>query len=140
MPIYDPEKLHSELRKQIEGAEESMLYFFINHAGGVSFYVRHDSADGRPWAPSISESMKVEEDMFQIQRHCIEQLKVRGIITEPVGDDNFPTKEYWKWFRWWHSYVEGLSYEEWRVFETALNAHVDVSKWRPEGDWRDYEL
>lgn len=131
---YDREKIHIELREQLEGYGEAMLYFHINTAGGVRHRVKHSSShQERPGAIAVEDAMTVEEEMFQEQRFCIDQLKEQGILEIPVDDDGLPTDEYWTWFRAWHSYVEGLSPEGWKTFEVALNAGEDISKWRPEG-------
>jgi|GEM_PF-2575969 len=132
--VYDSEKIDSELREQLEGYGEAMLYFHINTAGGVRHRVKHNSShQERPGAISVKDSLTVEEEMFLEQRFCIDQLKEKDILANPCDDDGIPTDEYWAWFRAWDSYVRGLPSEEWKVFEKALNGKADVSKWRPEG-------
>ncbi len=131
---YDPEKLHQELKEGIEGYGESMLYFHINTAGGVRHRVKHSSShQERPGAIAAKDALAVEEEMFQEQRFCLEQLKEKGILDNPVDDDGLPTHEYWTWFKAWRYYVEGLPLEEWKAFDDALKNGTDVSKWRPEG-------
>lgn len=133
-PEYDTEKIHPELREIIEGYDEAMLYFHINTAGGVSHSARHNAMQpDRLQHTSIGEASTVASEMYLEQRFCMEQLQKKDIVKEPVAEDGQATDEYRKWFRAWYDYVEGLPYEEWQKFETALNAKEDVSKWRPEG-------
>lgn len=133
---YDPEKLLPEMRTEIEESPEHMLYFLIDRAGAVSFRVRHDSADGRAYAPSIPESMEVEEEMFHMQGHCIRQLPKFGVENPLEDDSDTPTQEYWDWYRGWDRHVKDLSAEEWSKFETAMNTNEDtykqVSQWYPD--------
>lgn len=135
MPFqYDPEKVEPEAKEEIEKASEHMLYFMINECGAARFRSKHDSADGRPWAPSIPESMEFEESMFHVQAYCIRQLPKFG-IEKPLEEDDSPTQEYWNWFRGWNAHVKRLPPEEWSKFETAMNTNDDayekVSQWYP---------
>ncbi len=137
MPIkYDPEKVSSEIKEGIEEASEHILYFTINTAGARRFRSKHDSADGKPYAPSIPESMAIEEELFHIQGHCIRQLPKYGVETPLEDDSDAPTQEYWDWFRGWDRHVKDLSAEEWSKFETAMNTNEDayeqVSQWYPD--------
>jgi hypothetical protein len=136
MPLYqyDPEKVESETKEEIEKALEHTLYFMINECGATRFQSKHDSADGRPWAPSIPKSIEFEQKMFHIQACCIRQLPKFG-IEKPLEEDGFRTQEYWDWFCGWKGHIEGLPPEEWSKFETAINTHDDayekVSQWYP---------
>lgn len=131
---YDPERLSTELREQIEEMPEHKLYFVINHAGGVRHSVQHRSShpERDPKPISVSDALTAEEEMFQMQRCCIEQLKVKGVLENPVNEDGTPTKEYWEWFKRWHYHVEGLPQEEWNAFDAAMTRDKDVSKWYPK--------
>lgn len=132
---YDPEKVSPEAKEEIEAASEHILYFMINQAGAVRFRSMHDSADGRPYAPSIPESMVIEEELFHMQGHCIRQLHKFG-VENPLEDNGAPTQEYWDWFRGWKDHVEGLPAEDWAKFEKAMNtkddAYEKVARWYPE--------
>lgn len=129
---YDADKVSSELKEQLEGYGEATLYFHINTAGGVRHNVARSSAhQERPGAIAVVDAFTVEEEMFQEQRYCIEQLKTKGIVDNPVDVEGAPTDDYWTWFRAWKGYVRGLSSEEWSDFENALNSGGDISKWRP---------
>lgn len=133
---YDPEKVSPEAKEEIEAASEHMLYFLINQAGAARFRVKHDSADGRSYAPSIQESMTIEEELFHIQGHCIRQLHKFGVENPLEEDNDAPTQEYWDWFRGWDSHVKGLPAEDWTKFEKAMNtkddAYEKVARWYPE--------
>lgn len=132
--VYDSEKVDPELRQQLEEYGEPMLYFHINTAGGIRHRVKHSSShQERPGAISVIDAISVEEEMFQAQRFCIEQLKEKSILKEPIDTDGIPTDEYWTWFKAWNYYVKGLGADEWKAFESALNNGDDVFKWRPEG-------
>jgi len=136
MPLfeYDPEKLSPELREQIEEMEEHMLYFMINQAGGVrhSLMERSSHPERHEHPLSVPDSLTAEEEMFQMQRHCIEQLKKLGVLEDPTDENGVPTDEYWKWFRRWNSHVKRLPKEEWEAFDNAMTADEDVSKWYPK--------
>jgi len=130
---YDPEKLGQELKRDIEEMPEHMLYFTINHAGGVRHSVRHRSSHPeRATSLPVGEALTVEEEMFQMQRHCIEQLKAKGVLQNPTDEDEVPTDEYWDWFRRWHYHVEDMPPEEWEEFNATMKAGEDVSKWYPK--------
>lgn len=133
---YDPEKVDPETKEKIEEATEHMLYFLINTMGETRFRSKHDSADNRPWARSIPDSMEFEEELFHQQGHCIRQLSKFGVEKPLENDSDAPTQEYWNWFRGWKDHVEGLPPEEWAKFEEAMNTNDDayekVARWYPE--------
>jgi hypothetical protein len=134
--LYDPGKVSPEAKKEIEDAPEHMLYFMINEAGAARFRSMHDSADARPWAPSIPESMRIEEECFHLQAHCIRQLHKFG-VEKPLEDDNdTATQEYWNWFRGWDCHIKDMPAEDWAKFEKAMNTQDDdiksVLRWYPD--------
>jgi len=133
---YDPEKVSPEAKEEIEAAPEHMLYFMINEAGAVRFRSMHDSADARPWSPSIPESMKIEEELFHLQSHCIRQLHKFGVANPLEEDGKSPTQEYWDWFRGWDRHIKDMPVEEWAKFEKAMNTQDDdiksVLRWYPD--------
>jgi hypothetical protein len=46
------------------------------------------------------------------------------------------TDDYWRWYKWWAEYVRGLGDKEFRELDKAMTEEQDVSRWRPQGDWR----
>ena len=95
--------------------------------------MQHDMADGR-----IPEDKHAAIDVDivrvrEIQEYAVSILDKLGFIPAIEGK---PTEEYWKWFRWWDSYIKGLSNEEWQIIDNKIRKEEDVSSYRPQGNWR----
>lgn len=56
-------------------------------------------------------------------------------VTEPLFE-GVPTDQFWKWYRWWRTYLRSLSDEENKRLHLALINNEDVSSWRPQGEWK----
>ena len=123
----------TEFEKKCRQCSEVELYVTINSLGGFIWQMNHDLADGR-----IPESSDINESLAEAQRKiefAVEQTKRFGVI-QPRSKQGGPTYEYRRWFQWWDSYVNGLSFTACGTLERAINKGEDVSSWRPEGDWR----
>ena len=113
---------------------EQELYFYINAFGGMMWRLNHDMADGR---------IEVEIDLTPIQyaiEYCIMHTPRFGVdIQEPKdGEHVKTTPSYWAWFEWWDEYFQRtLTTEEYKDYCNRVKKHMDISQFRPEGDWRD---
>jgi hypothetical protein len=122
---------------KVSTLDEIQAYFLINQIGGIIWRMNHDMADGR--IPE-EEHPKIDEELARISKTQIQAISSlhRFGVTQPFRDANQqPSGAYVAWFKWWDSYVKGLSEGVWRVLEARVNHQLDVSEYRPEGDWHD---
>lgn len=121
--------------EQATQGPEVFLYHLINTIGGVIWRHNHAASHGRP-------SSFGNEEMPRLQamvEFAVDQTTRFGVST-PRDSSGSPTPEYWLWFRWWDAYVQGLSTQEFDVLDDALDKGVDVSQFRPQGDWRQVSV
>ena len=129
------EDVQTSLAKaKIDSLDEIGLYFIINECGGFVWRMQHDMAHGR--IPDDHHAA-IDVDIVRIrglQQYAVSKLDKLGFV--PTVEDGRPTEDYWKWFRWWDSYIKGLSNEEWNVLDNKIKKEEDISAYRPKGDWK----
>jgi hypothetical protein len=119
----------------LETCSEQELYSTIDALGAFLWRMNHDLADGR-----IEGSKGIDDDlvkMKEMQKKAVLQTARFG-VTKPVYEDDGPTPEYMKWYRWWDKYFKKtLTDEQWRDFSRRLKDKEDVSMYRPAGEFKD---
>jgi len=125
----------AEYDAYIKTCPEVELYFAIDTFGGFVWRMNHDLADGR-----IESSAGVEQDIINMQGRmeiAIDQSVRFGVI-EPRKDGR-ASESYWRWFRWWDAWSKAMSNAQFREVDRAITNHEDLSRFRPDGDWKDTE-
>ena len=79
---------------------------------------------------------KNDKYVFQAEKElAVEQTSRFGV--QPFEPNSVkPTEQYFKWYKWWKDYIDGMSKEEWDNVRGAIENKEDVSKYRPNGDWK----
>lgn len=121
----------------LNALDEISLYFVINECGGFIWRMNHDMADGRIPIESHDAIDKDIAGVRRTQQDAVSLLPKFGVDQPTQGPSRAPTEEYWKWFRWWDSYIKGLSEKEWEELNKKISNKEDYSKYRPQGDWKD---
>jgi len=117
----------------IKNCSEQTLYFLINTLGGFIWRMNHDMADGR-----IKENVDLSGEQYAIE-FCVYQTTRFGVeILEAKEDEHIKNSHsYWAWFRWWDSYFQNeLSSREFEEYNKLSNQKLNISKYRPKGDWK----
>jgi hypothetical protein len=124
------------LKELVETSPEIAVYLSIQGIGSFCFYMSHDMADGRipeeRWEAIDKDILKAREDQVVI----VKSLTSFG-LSKPLDDENKPTSDYWKWYKWWNIYVESLSDDDFKKMDASLTKKEEVSIWRPKGNWKE---
>lgn len=128
------------LVEAIERGPEIMTYMLIDHIGAFTWRMNHDMAHGR--IPE-EEHGPIDQDIeaaVKEQQRLVRSLTRFGVNT-PLDENNHPTEEYWKWYRWWSNWHKNtLTDEEWNEMDVVLSMDMtqeQIEKYRPEGSWND---
>lgn len=110
--------------------------FLIIDSIGHAWYTRHNA---RRFAKSEKEYEQIIADADEMSAKCKEAVAqtVRFGIQDPLGTVG-GSDDYRKWYSWWKNYIKGLPDDDWRRCDNAVCEGEDVSKWRPEGSWKDF--
>lgn len=137
--MTEEEKALANYNAIVESCNEVILYFCINENGGLAWRLRHDAtrdyARGYLNEDQYNERMKAAASSTNYAEIAVKQTTRFG-VTKPLHESGGPTDEYWLWFRWWDGYIKGLSEDDFRELDRKLSAKEDVSKFRPNGDWK----
>lgn len=129
--------LDEQFKTLCETVDELRLYFIIDGLGGFIWRTNHEIGHGRIQStPAIEKDIltsrkKIEYAVRQTTRFGVDDLK------ESDQDITIPSDKYWKWFRWWDAWKTNLSDDEWITVNIAsAKIETDISKYKPEGDWK----
>jgi hypothetical protein len=104
----------------------------------VFMHIYHTTSLLAKAALDASERVALEIDvLLDLFDYSVDKTARFGVNIPRNG--GMPTIEYHRWFSWWENYLVGLSTNEFHDLETAVKMRHDVSNWRPQGDWRQYE-
>ncbi len=129
----------------VESCQEVELYFMINELGGFVWRMTHDmNKHGR--IPE-KEHPGIRKDVIAMQVRAgvaVDHTTRFGVVTprEPkkstfTGEEHVgPSDDYWLWFRWWDAWSKSLSDEVFNEMDADMSAKRDLSKWRPDGEWK----
>lgn len=119
-------------KAMIKECSEIDLFLVIDKLGYIMWRIEHDLADRRITYPEWDEN-----DKFVLQAEielAVGQTSRFGV--EPLEDGIKPTEDYFKWYRWWKSYIESMEQEEWEMIAQIIKSGLDYSSYRPEGSWK----
>jgi hypothetical protein len=123
----------TEDKKEIEGFDEAMSYFFIDAIGGFIWRTNHDIGHGRyEMTPEMQKNLT---EMFEKQQYCVKQLSKFGVDPESTTDRT--NGEYWKWFRHWDSWKQNMTDDEWYVFDQRMSKKEDMTDYLPKTKWNE---
>ncbi len=128
-----------EFSELIANGPEIRLYFVIDELGAFLWRIRHDMADGRIATNDTAGINRSLDEAREQQRQTIEQC-VRFSVETPTDSDGLASEDYWRWYRWWDNWKQGLSDDEWNVLDVVLSQEggltdEDIQKYRPSGSW-----
>lgn len=119
-------------KKEIAKCSEIDLFIIIDQVGYMIWRIEHDIADNRIVYPEWDNN-----DKFVLQAEI--ELAVSETIrfgVQPFTECTMhPTEMYFKWYRWWKDYIEGMSQEEWNKIAKEIKKDIDYSHYRPQGEW-----
>ena len=130
----------TKFTEMIESGPEILVYFVIEHIGGFTWRMNHEMSHDR--IPKESHAA-IAQDIIKAKEQQVQSVRqiIRFGVETPLGENNVPTEDYWKWFRWWDSWKKGLSDDEWnrcnRISPTDMTEE-QLAEYRPAGRWQDH--
>lgn len=130
--------LKEESIKIAQEGEERDLFSLIDGIGYFIWRMNHDAAHGR-----FEMTEGIEEDLKEAQyaiEYAVLNTRRFGVEIPDVEENGHVerTDSYDKWFRWWNDYFKyKLTDDEWNEYQRASENKEDLSKYRPEGDWKN---
>lgn len=126
--------LLADVKDAIRNWPEQKLFIEIQ-----SFVIKEDTLEG----DMLEGIIKTDLDLLSSYQYAIEFLVMQtsrfGVeFEEPKEGEHlkYPAS-YEQWFIWWSEYLDyTISSEEKDDLKSRLEKNVDVSMYRPEGDWR----
>ena len=124
----DPGYLSEEegVLETVNNYDEHELYHLLRALYNTFFYMAHDGVE-------------LEEDTLLGLRY-LEQLTTKfGVqMEEPApGKTCCRTKDFAKWYNFWHEHFLGLSEDDYNAYFEAKEAGEDVSKYLPTRKWNE---
>ena len=99
--------------------------------------VGHQRRDLEQRMKAGEKDLREELDEYkEWQRKAMEQLTRYGVEHPYKEGTKKASEEYWRWYRWWKAYLDGMPGKEAKELQRRLSEQQDVSEYRPEGDWR----
>ena len=134
-------KTDAEFKVQVETCPELVLYLLIEMIGGAIWRMGRELRKGHIPEESIKGVNRDLDEMHgrirvavdQTSRFGVEQpriYRVKGEVALSGSDD------YWLWYRWWDAWQKSLTDDQYRSMDADMIADRDLSKWRPDGDWK----
>lgn len=125
--------LTEEEKLQIEELDECKLYFTIDGIGGIVWRTNHDISHDRY---EMTEQLQKDiNHLLEYQQECLHQLVKFGIDPESAKDR--VNGDYWKWYKHWNNWKEGMSDEVWRALERKMKRKEDISDMLPKTKWNE---
>lgn len=131
------------LEHVLSNGSEILSYLSIEGIGSFIWNMRHDMSHG--YIP-LEHHKGIEKDIINATDQQIRIVKslTRFGVENPLDENNRPTENYWKWYRWWNGWHKHtLTEEEWK--EVDANVGIDmteeqIAKYKPNGDWHEYQI
>lgn len=133
---------------------EYMIFFFIDQIGAINWRLNHDAADGKAWTKGVDvdgNSKALHNQQMRAMQHLIrfgiEPLIDGDAYWEEHSNDGlfrslakkeefpkeklFPSKAYREWYAKWKDWVDHLTPEQWKEFNTKLTAKENLDHLLP---------
>jgi len=135
------QETEAEFKVKIAKYPEVMVYFFIDHCGAFIWRMNHDMANDRI---SKEHHASIDEDVVRVREQQVVAIRelTRFGVDVPLDEEDRPTENYWKWFRWWDEWKKKMSDDEWRRIDTMLSdsmSESQIQQCRPNGKWQDHD-
>ena len=117
----------------INNMSEIDLWLTIDGLGYHIWYCNHQIAHER------IERVDLTEEQYAME-YMVYQTKKFGVeLSEPeIGKHIEPSMSYAAWYSFYSNHFKNvLSDEEWNAFMNAKNLGEDISKYLPQGSWKD---
>jgi len=126
----------SEIKEQFDTLPEINCYFLITEIGNHLKGMHQKHKEGK--IPSDVFKTFIEKRAPQLQNTLVYGVSAlsRFGVEQPHELGGRATPEYWAWFEWWNTYIQGLPQHEWDQMQEAISRKEDATHWRPSGDWR----
>jgi hypothetical protein len=122
-------ELSNEAKKEIEDYSEIELFLFINSHGNLINEVRKKEApEGSSEIDSIRDALN----------YAIFSTGKYGFL--PYDSEGKPADPFYRWFKWWSSYIGSMPDETWNDLNKKIKDKEDISTYRPEGNWLDIKV
>lgn len=123
----------AKLTEILKTATEVMLFFLIDGLGGCKWRERHEYSDER--MDITKEAFEENQEYYSaaIQK-CVEKLPAFGVDPESVKDKE---GSYWKWYTHWKNWKEGMTQENWEIFDQKFSEEEPIEEFLPKTKWND---
>lgn len=138
----------AEFEAYVKVCPEIELYFVINEYGGFAWRMNHDMGKPGKIPEEHHASIRTDVDAAQARMVLAADQTIRFNVTTPrvMKENTFTGKDqlvasddYWLWFRLWDGWSKAMTDSEFKEMDADLTAKHDLSKWRPDGDWKARE-
>lgn len=123
-----------ENKNDIMQLDEINLFFLIDECGAYMHRMRH--LIDKKMIDKLSLS-SVESDLKTVaetQLFAADQLNKFGI--DPETNKDSENGDYWKWYRHWNSWKNGMSAKDWQVVSNLVTDQKSIpEKYLPPTKW-----
>ena len=118
---------------------ELWIYFLYDQCDWFCWHYNRILPGGREAMPHTPETQKDYEETKYAKFWAIAQTKNFGITFETKEEEQlFPHSEnFHKWYRFWHSYIEGLPKETWNKLNQTFSNKGDLTPYWPTKAWNE---
>lgn len=120
--------------KLSQEVDELGLYYLTVRMGEPFIRITRNLNNGTIGAEHREGWAEIMQDSQQLK--IVLAATTRFGVETPQEPNGLPTAEVISWYDWWHTYIEGLPLSEWETLKLAMDHNVDISSWRPAGDWK----
>ena len=121
--------------EKINTMDEIDLWMYIDAVGYHIWYCNHAMAHDR--IPKVD----LTEEQYAME-YMVNQTRKFGVeLPEPeLGKHIVQTESYWNWYMFYSNHFKNkLTNEEWNAFMEAKAKGEDISKYLPQGSWKEPE-
>jgi hypothetical protein len=122
-----------ETKTELSNFNEVETFFFIDSVGGFIWRIHHDAGHGRVTiTPEMNEELNT---LAEKQKFCVDQLIKFGVDPESAKDRT--DGDYWKWFKHWKNWLDGIDDETWEILDHKMSNKEDYQDMLPKTKWND---
>lgn len=115
------------------------IYFLYNECDKHCHEYNHVLPGGRWAVPHTPKTQKEYEELRYTKFWAIAQTKHFGVTFEPKEEgQTFPgSKDFDKWYDFWHNYIEGLPNKTWDKLNETFGKKGDLAPYWPTKAWNE---